>query len=65
MSSSYMSEQQLYDKANAAMGGWLTRGWLRHAIRRGDIKHVAQVGNRRLYDDSSFDQLIDLLKVPA
>ena len=65
MSSGYMSEEQLYEKANAEMGGWLTRGWLRCAIRRGDVRPVAKVGNRHLYSDDTLNKLIEMLKVPA
>lgn len=65
MSGGYMSEQQLYNKANAAMDGWMKRGWLREAIRRGDVRPAAKVGQRYLYNDDTLNQLLDMLRVTA
>lgn len=60
-----MTEQQLLNKVNIKYGGYVKRGWLREAIRRGEVKPAVKAGQRYLYDAESLDQIDGLLKVTA
>ncbi|WP_131721451.1 hypothetical protein [Mycolicibacter heraklionensis] len=54
----YMTEAEFFDKANAEVGGWMTRNVVRVAVRDGRVQPT-RVGHRNLYSDQD---VIDLLR---